>query len=183
MVKFLSVIIAIAFLFSVGACKKKEEKPVPEAIDMIGPIIAPTDVPMGPGRAESKGGTQVVVPADVKGKWSAVKLIIEDKVSKKTQEFTVKLGDELKIPNSNLKVKVGDFLPDFKMTDGQPITITSASNNPNNPAVGVRVFEGDRQIFPDSWRKWGWLYANYPTIHPFQHEKYGLTLKQGVPKE
>ncbi|MBI5026344.1 MAG: DUF2155 domain-containing protein [Nitrospirae bacterium] len=179
MVKFLSVIIAIVFLFSVGACKKKEEKPVPKAPGMTGPIIVPTDVPTGHGKAESKGETQVLVPADVKDKWSAVKLIIEDKVSKKTREFTVKLGDELNIPNSNLKVKVGDFLPDFKMTDSQ--TITSSSNKPNNPAVGVKVFEGDKQIFPDSG-KWGWLYAKFPTIHPFQHEKYGLTLKEGVPK-
>ncbi|HDZ88696.1 MAG TPA: DUF2155 domain-containing protein, partial [Nitrospirae bacterium] len=40
--------------------------------------------------------------------------------------------------------------------------------------VHVTVLDGGREIFK------GWLYSKFPTIHPFQHDKYGLTLKEAV---
>jgi len=159
--KCLVVIVSILISLSLVSCKKKEEQPVPQA---SGPG---TGVMMPPGE------TKVVVPEAVKGKWDAVKLVIEDKLAKKTSEVTVKLDSEYTIPNSNLKIKVGEFLPDFKM-DG--LTITSSSNEPNNPAVRVAVYENGKEIFK------GWLYSKFPTIHPFQHDKYGITLKEGVKK-
>ena len=120
-----------------------------------------------------KGELQIVVPANVKGKWSAVKIVVEDKATRKAQEYTVKLNSDFQIPNSNLKVAVGEFLPDFRMDVG---TITSASNDPNNPAVNIKVFEGGKEIFK------GWLYAKFPAIHPFEHPKVGLALKEGIKK-
>jgi hypothetical protein len=162
MLKKTFIVMLSILLLSLGSCKKKEEKPVPQA-------------PMGPGTGVMMppGETKVVVPEAVKGKWDAVKLVIEDKTAKKTSEVIVKLDSEYTIPNSNLKVKVGEFLPDFKM-DG--LTITSSSNEPNNPAVRVVVYEGGKEIFK------GWLYSKFPTIHPFQHDKYGITLKEGIRK-
>ncbi len=163
--------VVLTFSLGLGACKKKEEQPVPKA-----PQMAPgAQMPPGHGAGVNapKAELQIAVPDSVKGKWSAVKLVVEDKATKKKQEFTVNLNSELKIPNSNLKITVGDFLPEFRM-DAQ--TITSASNEPNNPAVRVKVFEGDKEIFK------GWLYSKFPTIHPFEHPKYGLALKEGVKK-
>ncbi len=163
MVKRIFIVVMILLIsLSFAACKKKEEQPVPQA-------------PAGPGAGVMMppGETKVIVPEAVKGKWDAVKLIVEDKIAKKSSEITVKLNSEYNIPNSNLKIKVGEFLPDFKM-DG--LTITSSSNEPNNPAVRVIVYENGKEIFK------GWLYSKFPTIHPFQHDKYGLTLKEGIKK-
>jgi len=179
MKKFLAIGMGVLLTFSLGVvgCKKKEQQPVPQA-----PQMAPGAMPPGgqmppghggPGMNVPKGELSVTVPDSVKGKWSAVKLVVEDKATKKKQEITVNLNSETKIPNSNLKIAVGDFLPEFRM-DAQ--TITSASNVPNNPAVRVKVFEGDKEIFK------GWLYSKFPTIHPFEHPKYGLALKEGVKK-
>jgi len=161
--------LGVIMLVSVPACKKKEQKPVPQA----------QQTPFVHGMPVSKGETKVIVPEGVKGRWSAVKIVVEDKSTRKAQEFTVNLNSEFKIPNSELRVFVGEFLPDFKMDVG---SITSASNNPNNPAVGIRVYDGDKQIFPEPGRQWGWLYSKFPTIHPFEHPKYGLTLKEGIKK-
>ena len=113
----------------------------------------------------------IVVPDAVKGKWSKVILDVADKGSNKSAEYTVKLKSEFKIPNTDLKIKVGDFLPDFRMNDN---TLTSASDQPNNPAVRVEVFEGGKSVFK------GWLYSKFPTMHPFEHPKYAITLKEGV---
>ena len=157
--KFLATLAAIMLVFSLGACKKKEgEKPIPR---------------MGPGMVMPPGETMTVVPESVKGKWTAVELMIEDKAARKTSNVSIKLGGEHTIAGSDLKVEVGEFLPDFKM---EGIIITSASNELNNPAVRVVVFEGGNEIFK------GWLYSKFPAIHPFQHEKYGISLNLGIKK-
>lgn len=163
--KIIAVACSIALVISVCACKRKEPpKPIPRA-----PMPAMT--PMEE--------TQIVVPESVKGKWSGVKIIIEDKVAKKSKEYTVNLNSDFAIPNSDLRIHVGEFLPDFKK-DGA--ILTSASNQPNNPAVGIRVFEGDRQIFPTPGKQWGWLFSKLPDVHPLNHPRYGLVLKEGIAK-
>ena len=96
----------------------------------------------------------------------------------KQTEITVKVGEEFKITDSNLVVKTGPFLPNFKMSAD---TITSTSNDPGNPAIGVEIYENDAKVFPTTG-KWGWLYANFPTIHSFEHSRYGLALKEGIKK-
>jgi hypothetical protein len=128
-----------------------------------------------------KGEFNIVVPDLVKGKWQGVVLVVEDKASKSEKEYAVKLNSDLKIPNSDLKVTVGEFLPEFTM-DG--FTITSRSNEIKNPAVGIKIFEGSKQIFPAQGKKWGWLYSKpeLRNIHPFAHQKYGIALKNGVKK-
>ena len=135
----------------------------------------PLQAPMPPhGDAASmapKVERTVVVPEAVKGKWSKVVLDVVDKGSNKSVEYTVKLKSEFKIPNTDLKIMVGDFLPDFIMNGN---TLTSASDQPNNPGVKVEVFEGGKSIFK------GWLYVKYPTMHPFEHPQYAITLKEGV---
>ena len=174
--KLIVVAAAAALVLSFGACKKKEEtKPITEQQSPHpGPGGAPNIVmPQGP--------SEVVVPDNVKGKWDGVKLAIEDKAANKTTDVTVKLNGDYKIPGSNLKIMVGEFLPDFKM-DGSKITSVSADSN--MPAVQVRVMDGDKQIFPspESGKQWSWLYSKMPAIHPFQHDKFGITLKEGVKK-
>ncbi|HAM51613.1 MAG TPA: DUF2155 domain-containing protein [Nitrospiraceae bacterium] len=176
MKRFLAIGLGVGLILSLGlnACKKNEQTSIPTAPQMApGTQMLPGQGQMPPGMNITKTELKVVVPDSVKGKWSGVKLLLEDKATKKTTEFTVSLNSELKVPDSDLKVAVGDFLPDFRMDQG---TITSASNDPNNPAVGVKVYEGDKQIFK------GWLYAKFPTIHPFEHPKYGLTMKEAIKK-
>jgi hypothetical protein len=170
--KMLAVACSLTLLVAAGACKKKQEQPpVPPAgaHGQQGPLS-----PGGPGGVVMpKGETTITIPDSVKDKWKGVVLVIEDKASKKTSELTANLNSDVKIPNSNLTVKVGDFLPEFKMAG---LSITSLSNELNNPAVKVVVFEGDKEIFK------GWLYSKFPTIHPFEHPKYGLLLKSGIKK-
>lgn len=164
--KALAIMLGISFILSLGACKKKEETPPPPTPQGITPTTqSPHSVIM------PKGEIKVVVPDNVKGKWSAVKLSIKNKETSNEEQVTIKLNSEYQIPNTNLKIKVGDFLPDFKM-DG--LTITSASAEPKNPAVKVTIYENNKEIFK------GWLYSKFPNIHPFQHEKFSVTLIEGI---
>lgn len=156
------LVVGFALTMIATGCKKKEEAPK-----------APAQAPGAPASPQVMvpKETTVIVPENVKGMWKKVKIVVEDKTTKKTSELVINVGSEMAIPNTNLKIAVGEFLPDFRM-DGA--TITSASTNPNNPAVRIEVFEDGKSIFK------GWLYAKFPAIHPFEHQKYSITLKEGL---
>ena len=168
--KIVAVVAVLVLAASFGACKKKEEKPQ-----------LPAGHPPMDGGAQPPAGMQnmpkvdrkVVVSKDVKAKWKAVKIAVENRAAKSTKEYTVNVGGELAIPNTKLTLKVVNFLPDFKMTDKE---FTSSSNNPNMPAAQVAVLENGKEI----WNNW--LFSLQPAIHPFQHETIGLTLVGGVSK-
>ena len=211
MKKVLLLTVSLLLVFSFMACKKKEEQPplpqtqvptmppgqMPQGQMPPGqmpqgqmpqtqiPMMPPGQMPQGqmpakPGMSMMpQGKTQVIVPASVKGHWTGAIIVVEDKNTKAKQEYTVKLNSDFKIPNTNLKIHVGDFLPDFRMNG---LSLTSASNQPVNPALSIRVFENNKQIFPAPGRQWGWLFSKVPSIHPFEHQKYGITLKEGIEK-
>jgi hypothetical protein len=168
--RVLAVLSCLVLLASICACKKKEEKPVPQA-----PMQPFPQAPMQPQQMPMQTPQMPMQPGP-----QAVKIVVDDKAAKSSQEYTVNLNSDFKIPNSNLKVHVGEFLPDFKM---QGATLTSTSNTPNNPAVAVRVLEGDKQIFPTPGKQWGWLFAKMPNVHPLRHAKYNINLKEGIPKK
>ena len=176
------ILILLMLTGMITGCKKGEERPVtnmPPQMPAVplgqAPGQMPLQAPMPPhGDATSmapKVERTIVVPDEVKGKWTKVVLNVVDRGSNKSGEYTVKLKSEFNIPNTDLKIMVGDFLPDFIINE---TTLTSASSRPNNPAVKVEIFEGGKSIFR------GWLYAKYPTMHPFEHPKYAITLKEGV---
>ena len=129
----------------------------------------------GAGHPQVGGaGRPVRIPDPVKGKWQAVKLRVEEKDGGRPPEvITVKLGGQLAIPGSKLRVKVGEFLPALQVSGGE---ITSASNDPTNPAVLVTVSEDGKDTFN------GWLFSKFPEMQPFEHPKYRITLVEGVPR-
>jgi len=116
----------------------------------------------------------VVVPEAIKGKWKSVVLNIQDKESKSSKEYTINIGEKFKLPGSDMTVVVKEFFPAFAM---QGTSITSISNEPDNPAAQVAVTEGGADVFN------GWLFAKYPTTHAFSHPRYAITLKEGLRKK
>ncbi len=149
------------------------------------PVLPPDHPPLGgqPGAgAETPAGhpqmggsgRAVRVPEDVKARWQAVKLQVEQKAGgKSSRVFTVKVGGTLDIPGSSLQVTVRDFLPALQVSGNE---VTSAGNDPTNPAALVTVSEGGKEIFK------GWLFARFPDMQAFQHPVYRITLLEGVPK-
>lgn len=118
-------------------------------------------------------GRSIHVPAEVRGKWLAVKLRVEEKTGGRPPHvYTVKLGGHLDIPGSKLRLRIGDFLPALQVIGNE---VTSASNNPTNPAVMVTVSEGAKETFR------GWLFSRFPEMQPFEHPTYRITLVEGVP--
>jgi len=169
MKKLIVVVLAIVLALSFVACKKEPEAPIQQSGAQGLPDGHPA--PEGSGQIMVPQERQIVVPDNVKGKWKAIALSIEDKASGKVTVQKVSMGGEYKIPGSDIRITVSEFLPDFIMEG--PV-ITSRSAEPNNPAARITVMEGGEELFAS------WIYSNHPAIHPFQHEKYGITLKEGV---
>lgn len=169
----------LMFTLAVAGCKKKEQPPSPQmpGQGMPGQGMPGQGMPPGqPGAMPQMGGgpeKKIVVPDQVKGKWKAVKIEVEYKDKNSRKQFTVPLHSDFKVPDSDLIIKTGDFLPHFSMAAD---AITSSSNNPENPAARIEVLQNNKEIFH------GWLFAKFPAVHPFQHDKYGVTLVEGVKK-
>lgn len=130
-----------------------------------GPMGGAMGKPMMP-----EGGHQIVVPDDVKAMFKSVKL----NFGKKGEPPTVveaKVGEETKLGDSGLSVFIEAFLPAFYMDSSR---ISSISTQPTNPAVRVSIKEKGQEVHK------GWLFAKMPTVHPFEHATYTLTLVEGV---
>jgi len=154
------------FVMVIGCQQKEANSPMPQAAPPTAPRQAmPTDIPPISGTAPT------VIPDSLKGKWRAVKLLVEDKKTTQSKEYVVNLGEELTIPSSTLVVKVEEFLPDLKIEETK---FTTASNQLKNPAVHVKIMDNGKEIFN------GWLFQLFPAVHPFQHEQYSITLRDSV---
>ncbi len=169
--KKLSLVFAALLVISLtgASCKKKEKPPVPPPPQGEMPVMP--ESPRGPmeGGPEKK----VVVPEEVQAGWKAVRIEVEFKEKKSTKAFDVPLNSEFTVPDSDLVLKTGAFLPHFSMTADQ---ITSGSNDQVNPACNIEILVGEKQSFK------GWLFAKFPDVHPFQHDKYGVKLLEGIKK-
>jgi Uncharacterized protein conserved in bacteria (DUF2155) len=174
--KKVTLLVAVLMMVALAGtgCKKKQPPPPP-----MPPQSAPGQpgMPGMPGAPHGEGAPQVekkiVVPDAVKGAWKAVKVEVEFKEKKSKKTFTVPLNSEFKVPDTDITLKVANFLPHFSMAADQ---ITSSSNNPENPAAQLEVFQGGKEIFH------GWMFSKYPSVHPFTHDKYGVALLEGVKK-
>ncbi|MGE5663627.1 MAG: DUF2155 domain-containing protein [Deltaproteobacteria bacterium] len=166
--RLLTVLFAVTL--AAAACSKKEPPPVP-------PPAPGQGMPGEPGAPHGMMGggpeKKVVVPDAVKGSWKAVKVEVEYKQAKSKKAFTVALNSEFKIPDTDMTLKTGNFLPHFAMTAD---SITSNSNNLENPAVGIEIVQGGKEVFH------GWLFSKFPDIHPFQNDKIALKLVEGIRK-
>jgi len=169
MKRIVAAVLMVGLMVSFAGCKKQEEKPqLPPGHPSTEGGMPPAGMPDMP-----KVDRKVVVPKEITAKWKAVKIAVEDKTKKTTKEHIINIGASLEVPGTKVKLTVLSFLPDFRMGDKD---ITSASDKPNNPAAQVLIREQGK---PDQKI---WLYSMHPGVHPFQHEKIGLTLNGGVTK-
>ena len=117
--------------------------------------------------------TRLVVPPDVEKTYSGIRLTWKESGSGKEGTLDVPLGGTARIPDSDLAVRVDVFLPAFTMAGEE---ITSRGVEPNNPAARITVAEKGNEIFG------GWIFTNFPDVHPFQHPRFSLKLAGGVKK-
>ena len=173
--------LGVVALLAISGCSKKEEPP-PAAPKAAAPAKQPEMPPSHPPTTGAPQGQQtppapapvkreIVVPDEVKNTWKAVVLQVTDKSTSTSQDVTVDVGQTSKM--GGLDITVDTFLPAFTMTGN---ALTSSSNETTNPAAKVTVKENGQEIFS------AFLFSMHPDVHPFQHEKYSIILKDFVKK-
>jgi hypothetical protein len=132
------------------------------------PASRPADVAHKTEFKHAKSGTKshLNIPADVKAKWKTVELSLAGG-NITPHKVRVSIGGELKVDQADLLVRVVAFVPDFQSGDG---TVTSASNNPNNPAVLVQLLEKG-QVQAE-----GWVFQKFPDFNTYQNDKLPMQL-------
>lgn len=128
----------------------------------------------GAGGAAPKVPARLVVPPEVEKAYSAVRLSWKDSGRGKEGTLDVPLGGSARIPDSELEVRCDVFLPAFTMAADE---ITSNGVEPSNPAARIAVAEKGNEIFG------GWIFTNFPDVHPFQHPRFSLKLAGGVKRQ
>ncbi len=155
--KVMAVILIIPFVMA--GCTKKEEKGEPSKSSE---------------RSVIKKETVVKVPEQIKGKWKAVTVAVKEKGTGKVQTYSVEIGSDLKLPGTDFSVRVINFFPHFVM---EGINLTSKSNETRNPAMEIRIYRGDREIYH------GWIFANYPTTNMPKEFAFDLGLIGATPAD
>jgi len=118
-------------------------------------------------------GRPVQVPPEIAAQWPKVKLRVGPKGAPGS-EIVLAVGEKKKIEGTPLEIEVIAFVPAFKMT-GEAVITDGAE--PTNPAAKVVIREAGK---PD-WT--GWLFANMPDVHAFEHEQFAVILLAGIRRE
>jgi len=114
---------------------------------------------------------EIVVPENVKGKWSAVQLAVSGGEIK--EKYEVALGGKTEIPQG-MELTVDAFLPDYT-SDFEKAT--SASEKMNNPAALVHVMKGEKLVAK------GWIFKNYPEFNTFRSDAVQIELLDAKPAD
>jgi len=159
-------LLAGLLLVGVVSCQKTEEAKTPEPT-----TTAPAGHEMpatGHGQEEKPSAPkQVLISDEVRAAWTSVTIAVKDKESGTVKNYEVTPETEFAIPDTELKLQLGAYLPDFSMTPDQ---IVSRSAEPNNPAIQMNISDGGVEKYK------GWLFAKFPDMHAFEHPKYGISL-------
>jgi len=153
------------FILVLPSCTKKEQ-PQPPPPEQQSMMPAHGDIEM-PASEDMK----VIIPDAIKGKWKGVILTVIDKQTANAKDYNIPIGGKVAISGSNIEVQTGDFLPDLKIEGN---IYSSDSTQLLNPAIHVEIKEGGKEVFK------GWLFQKFPSVHPFKHERFSITLKEPV---
>lgn len=98
--------------------------------------------------------------------------IKEITLSTEGKDFRVKIGQEVRIPQTDLVVKATDFVADFVMEEGK---VFSRSNELNNPAVLLEVYQNATFKYKE------WVFYKFPEFHHTDKKRLKFILKDFHP--
>jgi hypothetical protein len=125
---------------------------------------------MHSGKNMTKFDRPIRIPEEVQKTWKSAQIEIVDKTTgKAVKEFKVHNGETVKY--GGLEIKVLYIVPHLVLDNGY----TSASNEPQNPAILVVVKENGKTIYA------GPIYQKFPTMYNINHPRYEIILK-GISK-
>ncbi len=119
------------------------------------------------GKAMTKIDKPIHIPEEVQKTWKyAVVDIVDKTASKVVKEEKVTKGADIKY--DGLEIRILYIVPHLVLDNGY----TSATNEPNNPAILVEVKEKGKVIYA------GPIYQKFPAMYNINHPRYEIRLKE-----
>ncbi|MDR2105555.1 MAG: DUF2155 domain-containing protein [Deferribacteraceae bacterium] len=112
------------------------------------------------------------IPAEILERYKGARFEILEFESGKKVVVDLLFNETVRVENFPITISIIQFFPDFKMSEAN--NFFTASLEPNNLAARVNVATDDGHEF------YGWLFAEYPAIHPFPDPKYDLVLLNAI---
>ncbi len=109
---------------------------------------------------------KIVVPQEVQSSWQVVPLGVA--IDGENSKIQVEVGVPIQLEKGGLILLVEAFLPSYTSDFN---TITSVSNELENPAVMVQLKKSDEIVAR------GWVFQNLPEYNTFKHGAVVLTLE------
>ncbi len=112
------------------------------------------------------------VDSSITALYKGITIRLTDRKTKQSKDIVIPFSTPTKLEGTPLTVTVTQFYPDFMMSETGYGTRT---NEPNNPGAKVKI-EGGTPEFD------GWLFVNFPDIHPYDNPDYNVVLINAVKK-
>jgi len=114
---------------------------------------------------------QVIVPEEVKERWSAVRISVYDRKEQSGAVHTIPVGIRTRLGDTGLEVEIPYYLPCFMM---KGCIVTTAEGRNDNPGIFLEAFYQKEKVFS------GWLFGLYPDVHTSDESRYRFTLIEAV---
>jgi outer membrane murein-binding lipoprotein Lpp len=162
MKKFVLLAVVMSVLMVAVGCSQNSKKNAPgSAGSNAQPIVA----------TNADRNVDVVLP-ELAAAYQGVVMRVIDLKTEFSEDILVPFSTPTQMGKTPLVVTVVQFFPDFAITDQG---FSSKSMEPNNVGAKVHV-TGDKRHFN------GWLFANFPDIHPYDSDDYSLIVVEAVKK-
>lgn len=169
---YLLLVSFVVFACSQGVVDEGKDGGAPLAAERP----AQSDMSMGDPHGITVSKEKIIsVPKEIADKFKSVIIGVKNEKEGLDVQTEVLIGQKSAIQGTPYTVLVEHYLPEFVIdTNG---VFTTRSGEENNPAVKIKIFEGDEETFD------GMLYKNFPDMHgSFSHPDYELMLIKSVLK-
>ena len=92
-------------------------------------------------------------------------------------DIVAPFGEKVEVPNAGLIFELESFYPNFKMGAGKIIKDKDFLKE-SNPSAKLIIYESKKNV--PIWN--GWLFQQFPDMHPFEDPKYKLIFLESVKK-
>lgn len=134
---------------------------MPEGMDKM------TEAIQRASHANIKTQKEVVLTDAMKAKWNEVQVAITDNAKQRTETITLKVGSKVKLTEEGYFLTIDAFVPDYAIAESK---IVSRSDEPNNPAMLVSLYENETQITR------GWVFKDFAEFNSYSNSRFVLQL-------
>lgn len=158
----------------VAGCGKNNEPPPPATIPVMSKTSLPPNHPvLDKAFSHPASGSQpnIIPSPEAAAKWKSADLSVRA-AGHAEQRLRVSIGGQQPVTATDLTISVLAYLPSFKINGN---TVTSSSNNPDNPAVFVQLRNPQGKLAE------GWVFQKLPQFDTFHSDKVTVTLLLASP--